>query len=363
MSARRSFRRPGRVGGAAIFVGLLVVVVAVVFLGSAAAPSNSDSQPGNHGVASEGPASVANSLEGQVDSVVGTDVPAARFGEEVAAREDEEENLQGEKISDLSPIPPSRFVKPVKEYKAYARGWIDRTTVAAEALGRSLEGGSRPAAQEAWKVAWSDFMHLGADYGLFGRLEEELDGTAGGPRTSASDPNFVGFRRLEWGLWTGRPLGSLTSYDQRLVADLGRLRKTLPGVEIDALDYATRGHEIIEDAQRDLLSGMDVPWSHEGVLGTAGALASAEEVFHTLKPLLSGRENTEAEVEYWLARLHGVFASLRKGGSYPATTQLSEAEHLRLNGSVAGALSALEMVPSTLETELYKAPPSIRSGQ
>ena len=41
--------------------------------------------------------------------MVGTDVPAARFGEEAAAREDFGENLAGEKISDLPPISARRF--------------------------------------------------------------------------------------------------------------------------------------------------------------------------------------------------------------------------------------------------------------
>jgi len=342
-----------------LVAGVLVIVAVGVLVGSALAPSHSDGQPGG-GVASEGPAYVANPLEGGLTKVVGTDVPAARYGEEVAARENFEENLSGERVSDLLPISAARFKQPVKEYKAYAHGWIERTISDAEALGATLSGGSRADARRAWDKAWGDYMHLGADYGLFGELEEELDGTAGGPRTSPSDPNFVGFRRLEWGLWTGRPLRSLTPYDHRLVHDLKRLRAAVPGVEIDALDYATRGHEIIEDAQRDLMSGMDVPWSHEGVLGTAAALASVEEVFGTLKPLLSGREDTEGEVRNWLLRLHRLFDSMRDHGSYPTLTQMGGREHEEFNGYVAGALSALEMVPSTLETELYKAPPRIK---
>ncbi|HVX34318.1 MAG TPA: EfeM/EfeO family lipoprotein [Solirubrobacterales bacterium] len=357
MRSRRSFCRPGRLRGATILAGGLGLVVVAVLLGSALAPSHSDGRSG--GVASEGPARVANPLAGQVTRVVGTDVPAARFGEEVAAREDFEENLAGEKVSDLLPISPRRFAKPVREYKAYAHGWVERAIADAEALGATLSTGSRAAAERAWERAWGDYMHLGADYGLFGRLEEELDGTAGGPKASPSDPEFVGFRRLEWGIWTGRPLRSLSPYAHRLVADLKRLRKALPGVRIDALDYATRGHEIVEDAQRDLLSGMDVPWSHAGVLGTAAAVASAEEVFTTLKPLLSGREDTEPEVESWLHRLRGLFASLRHDGRYPSTTQMGTEERERLNGYVAGALTALRMVPSTLETEAYEAPPSI----
>lgn len=358
MSSRRNFRRPGRFGGGAILLGLLAIVVLGVFIGSALAPSHSEGRRGS--VASEGPAEVANPLAGRLSKVVGTDVSAARYGEEVAAREDFGANLAGEQISDLDPISARRFAKPVREYKAYAHGWIERTITDAKGLGATLAaGGSRAAAERAWEKAWADYMHLGADYGLFGELEEELDGTAGGPETSPSDPGFVGFRRLEWGLWTGRPLRSLSGYDHRLVADLTRLRAAVPGVEIDALDYATRGHEIVEDAQRDLMSGADVPWSHQGVLGTVAALASVEEVFQTLKPLLSGREDTEGEVENWLVRLHDLFASLRRDGRYPSLDQMGEREHERFNGYVAGALSALQMMPSTLETELYESPPSI----
>src|SRR5206468_2270942 len=106
--------------------------------------------------------------------------------------------------------------KPVREYKAYAHGWIERTVGDAKALDHTLSGGSRADARRAWEKAWGDYMHLGADYGLFGVLEEELDGTAGGPKAAPSDPDFVGFRRLEWGLWTGRPLRSLAGYGDRL---------------------------------------------------------------------------------------------------------------------------------------------------
>jgi hypothetical protein len=82
-----------------------------------------------------------------------------------------------------------------------------------------------------------------------------------------------------------------------------------------------------------------------------------------LKPLLSGRENTEGEVENWLLRVHKLFASMDHHGRYPTLTQMGEREHEEFNGYVAGALGALEMVPSTLETELYKAPPRIGGGK
>ena len=46
-----------------------------------------------------------------------------------------------------------------------------------------------------------------------------------------------------------------------------RLRAAVRTVEITPLDYATRAHEILEDAQRDMLSGVDAPWSGAGLRG------------------------------------------------------------------------------------------------
>ena len=78
------------------------------------------------------------------------------------------------------------------------------------------------------------------------------------------------------------------------------LRHVLPRIEIDPLNYATRAHEILEDAQRDFLSGVDVRWSGAGVLGTAAGIAATNELIQTLTRLLEGRDNTYVEVQNWM---------------------------------------------------------------
>ena len=79
--------------------------------------------------------------------------------------------------------------------------------------------------------------------------------------------SFSGLHRIEYGLWTGASPRSLVPWAAKLQRDAVTLRQVLPSVQITPLDYATRAHEILEDAQRDLLSGMDVQWSGAGVLG------------------------------------------------------------------------------------------------
>jgi high-affinity iron transporter len=295
--------------------------------------------------------------------VYGTNIPASRYGTEAADLEDEGTNVAGEQISDLSPLPPSAFTAPENEYRAYAEHWIANALTGAASLQRALTADRRTAARTAWEATWSDYLHLGAVYltGEAATLNEAIDGAPGGLPGGTADPRFTGLHRLEMGLWTGESLRSLIGYDERLEGDLDRLRGLVMHVTITPLEYATRSHEIIEDDQRDFLSAMDVPWSGQGVLGAAAGLAATREVFHTLEPLLSGRENTEGEVRTELLMLSGVLQSVRARhhGRYPSLTELGRYEREQLNGYVAGALSALEEMPGTLETEARPPVPKL----
>ncbi len=354
--------KPGR--RSLFWLTAAVFVLAVcAFAGSALAPDGSSHNTRPFAVSELAAKSAPNPLAGRLRKVYGTNTPASRYGTEVADLEDEGTNLAGEQISELSPLPPRAFDAPEHEYRAYAERWIAHALAGAASLRRALAAGDRPAAIAAWETTWSDYLHLGAVYlsGEAATLNRAIDGTPGGLPQGSSDPGFTGLHRIEMGIWSGAGLHALISYDSRLERELERLRGVVARVQITPLEYATRSHEIVEDAQRDLLSGMDVPWSRQGVLGTAAGVAATEAVFHTLEPLLSGRENTEGEVRTELQMLSGVLAAIRRrhDGRYPSLAELGSYEHEQLNGYTAGALTALQEMPGTLETEARPPVPKL----
>ena len=145
-----------------------------------------------------------------------------------------------------------------------------------------------------------------------------------------------------------------------------RLREVLPGTSITPLEYATRAHEILEDAQRDLLSGADVPWSGEGPLATMAGLEATEEVIGTLKPLLLGEEGdlgTFRLVRDELAVLRSAMVSIAAahGGRLPTNGELSQSQAVLLDATLGGALEALSQVPGRLEVETPFRPAPIPS--
>ena len=210
-------------------------------------------------------------------------------------------------------------------------------------------------------------MHLGADYGLFGELEEELDGTAGGPETVALGSGLRRLPSTRMGA-LDRPARSArsTSYGDRLVArPEAAAGGASPGSKIDAArlrDPRPRDHRG-RPARPDERDGraLEPPGRarHRG-----GGGLGRRGVRHAEAAALGAREHRAAKSNTGCARLHGLFASLRRDtAATRRLTRWATRSTSSCNGYVAGALAALEMVPSTLETEPYKAPPSIGSRQ
>jgi high-affinity iron transporter len=360
-AGRKGVRRVPR---ALQFVLALVGLAVIALVTAALIPGGGQNGNKPFSVASiAGHQNPANQLRHRITKVVGTNESAKKFGTEVAAQEDQGVTPQGQPTGDLSPLPPRAFAIPVARFRTYAEHWAVRFAHDLPALENALVAGSRPAAKRAWAVAWSDYLHLGAVYGLLpGTLDQQMDGL---PETVSRTAHFSGLHRIEMGLWTGAQPQSLVKWVARLKRDAVTLRLVLPKVQIDPLDYATRAHEILEDAQRDFLSGTDVPWSGAGVLGTAAGIAATKELIRTLTPLLEGRDNTYVEVQNWLLQLQQVFDKVRAehGGNWPSLSQLTPVQREQVNGTMAGTLGALSDVPGTLETAPIPVIPSIpKSG-
>jgi high-affinity iron transporter len=259
---------------------------------------------------------------------------------------------------DAPRVGPSAFVRPVAQYIAYSQAQLKLMAQPIDALEAALSANDRGAAEAAWDAAFARYLHLGAVYleGPVADLDQRIDGNPGGRAGGTGSPRFTGLHRIEYGLWSGATPSSLLPFARRLKLDVGALGVQLGHVSIDSLDYATRAHEILEDAQRDLLSGADVPWSQQGVLGTAAGLAATREVIATLQPLLPA--NLVQILNSDLGQLSGVLDSLSRahGGTLPTNTELSQTDSERLDAALGQALEGLSQAPGRLET---RQPPVI----
>jgi iron uptake system EfeUOB component EfeO/EfeM len=265
--------------------------------------------------------------------------------------------------TELRPVSASGFAAPVASYRAYSVGQLRLMEGQIERLESALQANDRAGAQDAWRGAYSRYLRLGAVYlaGEVSTLNEQINGNPGGLVGGTASPEFSGLHRIEYGLWGTVQPRSLLPWARKLDTDVGKLRVALPHVSITPLEYATRAHEILEDAARDLLSGTDVPLSGEGVLGTYAGLQATKEIIQTLRSLLGLREGVITAVDAELAAFRSTFASLSSahGGRLPTNAELTQHQSEQLDSALSGALEALAQVPGTLETEATPQIPSI----
>ena len=258
---------------------------------------------------------------------------------------------KGRILSEVAPTPARAFVGPIRAYRRYAGRQLRMLQADAARLTAALRSGDRARARAAWRTAFSRYVRLGAVYGAFGRLDTAIDGLPGGLPRGTRDPGFTGLHRIELGLWSATDPRALAGAGARLSRDVRHLRRAVGEEPIAPLDYATRSHEILEDAQRDFLSGTDVPWSGEGVLATDAAVHATGAVVATLRPLLKGKDATDP-VLLSLARLRHTLDGLRTahGGRLPTDAGLRPREREALDASVGWALEHLQQLPGALET-------------
>ena len=235
------------------------------------------------------------------------------------------------------------------------------TTIAeheANGLRDALASGDRAGARSAWQATWGAYLHLGAVYALFGDLNQEIDGMPNGVLAGLADPHFSGPHRLEMGLWSGAApwsppagRGCARPKPPQSARDVAERADPTPGIR-HTCARDSRGRPA-RSTERDTCAR-----SGQGVLGTAAGLNATEGLPYPAAAVVR-KGNTEAEVRSELGLLSSAIAQIhRHSEGWPALTQLSTDEHELLNGTLAGALTALELLPGTLET---KTPAPIRT--
>jgi iron uptake system EfeUOB component EfeO/EfeM len=254
--------------------------------------------------------------------------------------------INGHVRGELVPLPESAFERPIAHYRAYSARQAAAMARSVGDLRGALAADDRAAARRAWADTYERYLLIGAAYGALGDLD-----------ASITDHRM----RIERGLWSGESLAALRPEGAALATDVRKLRRTVPRMEITPLDYAIRAHEILEDAQRDMLSGAAAPYSGAGVRATAASVDATDAVIGTLRPLLAGRSGL-GPVEYGLLSLHRELNEIRDahGGEWPRLDALTRRQRQRLNGRLGAGLELLARVPHALETQYPPAVPEIK---
>jgi high-affinity iron transporter len=250
----------------------------------------------------------------------------------------------------VPPLQPSELDVPIQRYQTYVTGQLGTLADEANTLGTAIGAGDLDAARAAWLPAQLTWERVGAAYDSFGDSATAIDGLPDGLPHGVDDPGFTGLRRLEYGLWHGQSAATLAPVATRLSQDIASLREKIPSLTMNPKDMPLRLHEILEDAQRDHLSGMTDQGAGSGFAETLADVDGTRVVLGELRDLINQRKpglvNT---IEPQLDTLEHALRATEHDGVFDNQTTAPLAERQRVNAAIGQVLETISPVPDLLE--------------
>jgi high-affinity iron transporter len=113
-----------------------------------------------------------------------------------------------------------------------------------------------------------------------------------GGRSGVNDKDFTGLHRLEYGLWHGQRAAELEQVTAVLATNAATVRKNLAADDLagDPANPPIRAHEILEDALRDHLSGIDNQGGRAAFAQTYADVQVTRAILGYLAPLIDARQ-------------------------------------------------------------------------
>jgi high-affinity iron transporter len=252
----------------------------------------------------------------------------------------------------IKPVTVGELTGPNKQYQAYAAGQLADLGQAVTRIGADLRQDDVAAAKTDWLRAQLDWERVGASYDSFGNLGLAVDGLPNGLAGGVSDQHFTGLHRLEYGLWHGQSAATLLPVAATLASNVAVVQQNLSsaGLAGDPTNLPVRTHEILEDALRDHLSGLDDQGAGAAFAMTYADAEVTTAVLGYLAPLINARQpGLPAIADSQLDILQQALLSTRVHGQWESLATASASARERVDAAIDAVLETLAAVPDLLE--------------
>jgi high-affinity iron transporter len=253
----------------------------------------------------------------------------------------------------VKPVTVAELTPPNKLYQAYAARQL--TSLAGDVAKIKADLGKKDTAEAKtdWLAAQLDWERVGASYDSFGDLGLAVDGLPTGFVNGVNDKGFTGLHRLEYGLWHGQSAAELLPVTNVLAANVATVQKNLASDDLagDPTQLPLRVHEIIEDALRDHLAGIDDEGGNAAYAQTYADTQVDRAVLGYESALINDRDpGLVATAQRELGALDtALLATRTSDGRWQSLTAVSLGQRQHVDAAIGSLLETLAVVPDLLE--------------
>jgi iron uptake system component EfeO len=248
---------------------------------------------------------------------------------------------------------PMDLVGPIAEYKVYVKKEVDVLVAETKKFTDAVKAGKLADAQRLYAPAHQHYERIEPIAELFNDLDGTMDSREDDFEKKAEDPKFVGFHRLEKGLFTDKSTAGLAPIADQLTADTLDLQKRIDGLTIAPKNLVGGSADLIEEVASKKIAGEEDRYSRTDLWDFQANVDGAQKIVVLLNPLIVKQDpKLSARLRENFAKVDTLLAKYRtKDGGFQSYEKLSDPDRNALKGPVTALAEDLSALKGTLGVE------------
>lgn len=248
---------------------------------------------------------------------------------------------------------PMDLVGPLAQYKVYVTGEIDTLVAGSRKLVDAIKAGDLAAAQAAYAPVHEHYERIEPIAELFNDLDGSLDSRADDFDKKEADPKFLGFHRIEKGLFADKSLAGLDPVADKLMTDVLDLQKRIASLAIAPKPMVGGAADLIEEVASKKITGEEDRYSRTDLWDFQANLDGAQKIVELLTPLLQKQDpELVARLAANFQKVDALLAKYKtKDGGFESYEKLSEADRNGLKAPITKLAEDLSTLKGVLGVE------------
>ena len=242
------------------------------------------------------------------------------------------------------------FIGPLSEFRVYLSSQGNALIKAVDALSQAIATGDLAQAQALYVPAREAYQRLAPAAQRLAELDNSINARADYFEKREQDPGFIGFHRLEYGLFEQRSTQGLTSIAQQLQANSVLLKQQLLAQSLppeQLVSIVARTLHNLADTRAS--SGEEERYSHIDLNGFAANLQVTHKVVDLLRPLLT-KNNADLlrTIDDASTALDAELDGLKTAQGFPTYDTVSAGQRQQISHKAKALADALDGIDPAL---------------
>lgn len=246
-------------------------------------------------------------------------------------------------------VAPLDLVGPIADYKIYVSENLEKLVADTKAFTDAVKAGDVDKAKSLFAPTRMSYEAIEPIAELFSDLDGSIDSRADDHEKAEKDPEFTGFHRIEYGLFSENSTKDLAPFADKLMADVTELNKRITELTLPPEKVVGGAAALMEEVAATKISGEEDRYSHTDLWDFKANFDGSRKIFDLVQPLI---EKSDGE---FITKVSGNFdkvdvtlAKYKKGDGYELYDKLTDDDRAVL----AAAVNTLAEDLSTLRGKL-----------